>query len=166
MFSFALSIGSLSVGPRLQQRFLSLYSRPRNVRQHTRPRSLKTHFARVPLPHVHVALAEQKRQVNAAAQRAARTALHAAFSAWRVSAKPAPLTDGGTECAVADGSSEVAGTSSATAGTAPAAADAEPAGTVSADGIYRQRRAHIHTNPTFLLWDPNQCTWRHEGLSS
>ena len=82
---------------------------------------------------LHVALAEQKRQVDAAAQRAARTALHAAFSAWRVSAKPAPLTDGGTECAVADGSSEVAGTSSATAGAASAAAGAEPAGTDSAE---------------------------------
>ena len=71
--------------------------------------------------------------MHAAAKRAARAALHAAFSAWRVSAKPAPLTDGGTECAVADRSSEVAGTSSATAGTASAAAGAEPAGTDSAD---------------------------------
>ena len=65
---------------------------------------------------LHIALAEQKRQVDAAAQRAVHAALHAAFSAWRVAARAAPVTDGGTECAVADGSSVVAGMSSAAAG--------------------------------------------------
>ena len=81
---------------------------------------------------LHVVLAEQKQQVNAAAQRAACAALHVAFSAWHVAAKPAPLTDGSTECAVTDRSSEVTSTSSATAGTASAATGAEPAGTDSA----------------------------------
>ena len=82
---------------------------------------------------LHVALAEQKQQVDAAAQCAACAALHTAFSAWRVAAWAAPVTDGGTECAVAGGSSAVAGTSSATAGATSAAADVEPAGTDSAD---------------------------------
>ena len=84
---------------------------------------------------LHIALAEQKRQVDAAAQRAACTALHAAFSVWRAAAKPAPVANEGAACAVVDGSSAVAGTSSATAGdtVTSAAADAEPAGTDSAD---------------------------------
>ena len=84
---------------------------------------------------LHVALAEQKRQVHAEAQRAARAALHAAFSAWRVAAGVLVLNvaDGDDECAVTDGSSAITGTSSTAASDNSAAADAEPAGTDSAD---------------------------------
>ena len=83
---------------------------------------------------LHVALAEQKRQVHAEAQRAARAALHAAFSAWREAAGVLVLNvaDGDDECAVADASTAITSTSSTAAGDTSAAADAEPASTDSA----------------------------------
>ena len=83
---------------------------------------------------LHVALAEQQQQVHAEAQRAARAALHTAFSAWREAAGVLVLNvaDGDDESAVADGSSAITGTSSTGAGNTSAAADAEPAGTESA----------------------------------
>ena len=83
---------------------------------------------------LHAALAEQKRQVEAEAQRASRAALHTAFSVWRAAKRVAPVANEGAACAVVDGSSAVAGASSAATGGTSAAADAEPAGTVPADG--------------------------------
>ena len=97
---------------------------------------------------LHVALAEQKRQIHAEAQRAARAALHAAFSAWRVAAGVLVLNvaDGDDECAVADGSLAITGTSSTAAGDTSAAADAEPAGTDSAGDTGAAGRSSVAIN--------------------
>ena len=94
---------------------------------------------------LHVALAEQKRQVHAEAQRAARAALHAAFSAWREAAGVLVLNvaDGDDECAVADASTAITSTSSTAAGDTSAAADAEPAGTDSAGGTGAAGRSSV-----------------------
>ena len=94
---------------------------------------------------LHVALAMQRQQIDAEARRAARAALHTAFSVWRVAAGVLVLevAGGGDECAVADGSPVITTTSSATASDTSAAADAEPAGMDSADDTGAAGRSSV-----------------------